>query len=98
MIMATLQELESLSEQVLLRKILENKSYILYDDNKYIYCQSCQKPITLHHSNDGARLKKYIITLMHIKKSQKSRSKRICFTFLTSFFDRTKDNHNALVI
>ncbi|CAG8573129.1 5261_t:CDS:2 [Funneliformis caledonium] len=58
-ITATLQELKGLSGQALLRKILENKSYTLYDDNKYVYCQSCQKPITLHRSNDGARLKEH---------------------------------------
>ncbi|CAG8450380.1 9491_t:CDS:2 [Funneliformis caledonium] len=68
-ITATLQELEGLSGQALLRKILENKLYTLYDDNKHVYYQSCQKPITLRRSNDGARLKEHIITPMHIGKS-----------------------------
>jgi hypothetical protein len=49
----TLQSLEGLSGIVLLKKILENKSYNLYSDNKHVYCQSCQKLITLHCFNDG---------------------------------------------
>ena len=96
--MATLQELKGLLEQALLRKILENKLYTLYDNNKHVYCQSYQKPIILYHSNDRARLKEYIITSMHIKKSQKSRSKRMYSTFLISFFDQIKDNYNMLVM
>ncbi len=46
----------------MLKKILEDKSYDLFGDNKHVYCQSCQKLITLHHFNDGTRLKEHIIT------------------------------------
>ncbi|CAG8723452.1 15105_t:CDS:2, partial [Funneliformis caledonium] len=48
---------------------------------------------TNNTTNDGARLKEHIITPTHIGKSQESRSKRMCSTFLTSFFNRTKDNN-----
>lgn len=93
-----LQELEGLSGQALLRRILENKSYTLYDDNKHVYCQICQKPITLHRFNDGTRLKEHIITPTHIEKSQKTiqetGSKKIRTTFLTTFFSKTDENNN----
>ena len=70
-IIEILQELKDLSGQALLKKILENELYNLFDDNKHVYCQSCQKSITLHRSNDGTRLKEHIITPMHIENSQK---------------------------
>ena len=86
-----LQELENLSGQVLLKKILEDKSYDLFDDSKHVYCQSCQKSITLHRIDDGTRLKEHIITPTHIenfqKVTQKIESKKIRSTFLTSFFN-----------
>ena len=55
----------------MLKKILEDKSYDLFGDNKHVYCQSCQKLITLHRFNDGTRLKEHIITPAHIENSQK---------------------------
>jgi hypothetical protein len=97
-IVEILQELENLSGQALLKKILEDKSYNLFDDNKHVYCQSCQKPITLHRFNDGIRLKEHIITPTHIENSQKTtqrvESKRMRSTFLTSFFNKTNDKYN----
>ena len=70
-IVEILQNLESLTGQALLKKILEDKSYDLFGDNKHVYCQSCQKLITLHHFNDETRLKEHIITPAHIENSQK---------------------------
>ena len=55
----------------MLKKILEDKSYDLFGDNKHVYCQSCQKLITLHRFNDGTRLKEHIITPTHVENSQK---------------------------
>ncbi|CAG8740193.1 38814_t:CDS:2, partial [Gigaspora margarita] len=81
-----LQQLDGLSGQSLLKKILEDQSYTLYNDNKHVYCHSCQKPITLHRFNDGTRLKEHIITLMHLEKSQKVESKKMRTTFLTTFY------------
>ncbi|CAG8659028.1 2226_t:CDS:2, partial [Funneliformis caledonium] len=92
-IAATLQELEGLSGQALLRMILENKLYTFYDDNKHVYCQSCQKPITLHHSNDGVRLKEHIITPTHIGKSQEKTDNN--FIDLTESAD---DNDDIVLI
>ncbi len=86
----------------MLKKILEDKSYDLFGDNKHVYCQSCQKLITLHRFNDGTRLKEHIITPTHIENSQKItqeiESKRMRSTFLTSFFNKTNDNYNTLTI
>ena len=93
-----LQEFEGLSGQALLKKILEDKSYTLYNDNRHVYCQICQKPIALHRPNDGTRLKEHIITPTHIEKFQKmiqeTESKRLHSTFLTSFFNKTNNNYN----
>ncbi|CAG8550178.1 2019_t:CDS:2 [Dentiscutata erythropus] len=81
-----LQQLDGLLGQSSLKKNLEDQSYTLYNNNKHIYCHSCQKPITLHCFNDGTRLKEHIITSMHLKNSQKIESKKIRTTFLTTFF------------
>ncbi|CAG8727810.1 1293_t:CDS:2, partial [Cetraspora pellucida] len=87
-----LQQLNGLSDQSLLKKILEDRSYTLYNDNKHVYCHSCQKSITLHCFNDGTKLKKHIITSMHLENSQKTKSKKMRITFLTTFFSNNDNN------
>ena len=61
----------------MLKKILEDKSYDLFGDNKHVYCQSCQKLITLHRFNDGTRLKEHIITPNSQKIPREIKSKRM---------------------
>ncbi|GBB91677.1 hypothetical protein RclHR1_19030003 [Rhizophagus clarus] len=96
------QNLEGLSGKILLKKILEDKSYDLFDDNKHVYCQSCQKLITLHRFSDGTRLKEHIITPTHIENYQKItqeiESKRMRTTFLTSFFNKINNNYNTPIM
>ncbi|CAG8480595.1 7902_t:CDS:2 [Scutellospora calospora] len=91
-----IKQFDSLSSQSLLKKILEDRSYTLYNDNKHVYCHSCQKSITLHYFNDGTRLKEHIITSMHLENSPKTESKKMHTTFLTIFF--SNNNNNTLTV